>query len=233
MNLNDVHVQVRTLLDKAQVGYVTPSEIDNALDMAQLELFNEFYSNTRAYQVGRPVPPVSYSVTQKVNDALSPFKEREILQPADVPNGVITLPENYFHLLSLMQRTFNSAQGLPIWNAIKIVSEDELAERLDSFIFTPLSSKPIGVINSKASIQLFPEDPTQIEVWYLRRPVKPEWVYTTTGRELVYDDVNSTQLEWSIVHFNSIIHKTAVLLGASLKDNLSLQSNTAKDQRVQ
>jgi hypothetical protein len=232
MNIKDVHDRIRLLLDKSQVGFVSPSEIDHALDMAQLDLFNELYGNARQYQPGRSVPPIHYGATQKINDSLSPFKEVLNLEEADTTNGVISLPSDYLHVIGIYLRSYDNTLARNIYKSIKIVSEDELAKRLDSFIFSPSSSTPVGIINGKGMIQLFPEDSIDVDIHYLRRPAKPFMNYTSTNRSINYNDNGSVQLEWQETDLNTLINKAISVLGASLKDMQSVQFGEMKDNKI-
>jgi hypothetical protein len=234
MTIKDVHDRIRLILDKSQVGYVSPVEIDHALDMAQIDLFNELYGNARAYQPGRSVPPLHYGATQKINDALSPFKVKVTLGTADTANGLISLPVTYVHLIGIYKRSYNNALLRNVYKSIKIISEDELANRLDSFIFNPSTSAPVGVLNGKGSIQLFPMNDLDVDVHYLRRPATPVFGYSinSSARTLIYDANSSTQLEWSDIHINNIISKAVSVLGASIKDPQAVQFGELKDNKI-
>ena len=234
MTIKDVHDRIRLILEKSQVGYISPAEIDHALDMAQIDLFNELYGNARAYQPGRSVPPVHYGATQKIDDALSPFKVKVTLGTADTANGLISLPATYFHLIGIYKRSYNNTLQRNVYKSIKIISEDELANRLDSFIFNPSTSAPVGVINGKGSIQLFPMTDLDVDVHYLRRPVAPVFGYSinVNTRALIYDANTSIQLEWSDVHTNNLISKAVSVLGAAVKDPQSVQFGEMKDNRI-
>jgi hypothetical protein len=98
------------------------------------------------------------------------------------------------------------------------VDEDELGGILNSEIVSPSETYPILNLESYSSgqmvLQAYPESATpNISISYLRRPAAPQLIYTMSGRQVVYDDANSIQLEWSDVSIEKIIQRSLGMLG--------------------
>ena len=93
LNIEQVHKRVSFLIRKNRWGYVSPEEIDIALDMAQLDLFNEYYGNENKYQYGRPIPPMAYGQTGKTTDPIYRFVEKIVLNETEH-----AVPDDFVHL---------------------------------------------------------------------------------------------------------------------------------------
>ena len=68
-------------------------------------------------------------------------------------------------------------------------------------------------------------------VTYLRRPVAPVYAYTTiSGRVIVYDPVNSVQLEWKQTDIIPILLKALSSIGINLSNSDLGQFSQIKTQ---
>lgn len=228
MTIDKVHDDILFIADKVQGSYFSHEEIDRVLDMAQRSWFMELYGNPKQYQPGRYTPSISYGVSQKINDSLAPFKKTASFT-SDV-TGVVTLPTDYLHLLSM--HTLEMLSSTVYKRPVRIINEDELVNRLNSQVCPVLSSDPIGILNATKLVQLFPDTLSQAgKIYYLRVPAVPEFGYIQSGVSITYDPTASTQLEWDDLNINQIINKALVLLGINLKDAEVIQLSMAQDNK--
>ena len=160
------------------------------------------------HQPGRPIPPIAYGQTQKISDDLRFFKRRE--QFTSNSSGIIsltTLSGEYLHLLGVyVSKTLNSVANNSytinpsfilfgsgsadknVTKSVKIVSEDQLADRLVSQVAAPSVTSPIGILgDSGEKIQLFPEESHSGFIMYLERPKKPLFSHVVDGRKIVHN----------------------------------------------
>lgn len=202
MDLKVIHDTILYFLNKEQNGFVTHEEIDLVLDKAQMVLFNQYHTNPKL-----PANPaiVSYGESQRIDDALSVFKDRYTFANVDTPSGVITLPANYQHLLSLYTTVYNSTLGRNVYSGVQVLNEEELISRLESQVIPVTPDDPIAIMNKQNKIQLFPESPATGGVYYLRRPETPVFVYTQSGRTIIYNQAGSTQMLWRDMDVMNII----------------------------
>lgn len=230
MNINDIHNVILFYLNKDQQGFVTHEEIDLALDRAQMTLFNTYHSNPKL--PARTQAEV-YGESQRIDDALSPFKEKYTFNGGLTPSGVITLPTNYMHLISLYTTVYNSQLGRNVYSAVQVLSEDELIDRLESQVIPVSADDPVAIMNKQNKIQLFPEVTSTGAVYYFRRPVPPVFAYTQSGRNIIYDSANSVQLEWREMDINNIIISALQFYGLNLTSQDIVQFAAAKDAQGQ
>ena len=89
MNINDIHNVILFYINKEQQGFVTHEEIDEVLDRAQMTLFNQYHTNPK---IPANTQIELYGDSQRIDDALSPFKAKYTFNAGASPSGVITLP---------------------------------------------------------------------------------------------------------------------------------------------
>jgi len=202
MDLKVIHDTILYFLNKEQNGFVTHEEIDLVLDKAQMVLFNQYHTNPKT-----PANPamINYGESQRIDDALSVFKDKYTFGTVDTPGGVITLPANYQHLLGLFTTVYNATLLRNVYSGVQVLNEEELISRLESQVIPVTPDDPIAIMNKQNKIQLFPESPATGGVYYLRRPAVPAFVYTQSGRTITYNQGGSTQLEWRDMDVMNVI----------------------------
>jgi len=226
LDLKIIHDIVRFYLNKEQGGWFAPEELDDLLDRAQWWFYSEQYD--------------IYARTQKITDALSVFSTP--FSYTSTANGVVSLPVDpkinpcYEHLLSIHCQYYDNINQKTRYRAIKIINEDELAGRLDAQILAPTLQHPVGVVTTVegesaklGTIQLYPEAEITGKGFYLRRPLKPKFVYTMTGREITYNDNTSVQMEWNETSMNKIIIKALQIAGVNITDQMIIEYTELKN----
>ena len=280
MTIKEIHDYIVFILNKETTGYISHKDIDAVIDRGQMSKFMELYGNPKGYQPGRSIPPIAYGQTQKISDDLRFFKKRE--QFTSSSSGVIEFSglTNYLHLLgvyvtgtinSTPDHTFsisddgirtvtNTTVNVNYSKAVKIVSEDQLADRLISQVAAPNVTAPIGILGDGGTkIQLFPEAELSGYIMYLSRPIKPLFSHVVDGRKIVHNPSSSSatftatnpltlpngtsvaagatytlpgsvELNWPEDCINDIINKALVSLGIHIEDVNVYQYAEAKNQ---
>lgn len=230
MDINVTHDTINFYLNKDQNVYLSHEEIDEVLDRAQIALFNQYHTNPK---LPAQTQSDTYGESQRIDDALSPFKELYTFAPVNTPAGVITLPAGYQHLISLYTTVYNSTLGRNVYSGVQVLNEEELIERLESQIIPVSSGDPVAIMNKQNKIQLFPPTGATGGVYYFRRPLKPVFAYTQSGRTVTYDDANSVDLEWKDIDVNNIISIALSYFGIHMSAMDVIQFAQAKTQEGQ
>lgn len=217
MTIQDVHNIILFYIRKAQQDSITHAEIDALLDRAQMAQFNMYHSNPMIYTVPGRKENFGYGDSQRMDDALSPFKKTYTFTTLDTANGIITLPDDYMHLIALKTTRFNATLGRNVTIPVQVLAEDELIERLESQVLPVSLSDPICVMNAAKKIQLFPETPQTGMVYYFKRPKAPKFAYTQSGRVITYNSGSSDQLEWNEADVNNIISQALSYVGLNIQ----------------
>ena len=180
-----VHDKISFLIKKKRWSFVPPEEIDIAIDLAQNDLFENFYGNTNKYRYGRPIPPSAYGQTSGTTDPLLAFIKH---LPIDSINGWIDIPTDYIHLDSgfLFNSDTSEYKPLPLVNTDKkafransqlmpVNDKTDMSNAFISFAFD--IDKP-----STLGIQLYPRaDPVANEclrIFIICQHQKPRSIYT-------------------------------------------------------
>ena len=202
MDIKTIHDTVLFYLNKEQNGFVSHEEIDEILDRAQMVLFNQYHTNPK---VPAQQQAAVYGESQRIDDALSPFKSKYTFNAGLTPLGLITLPSGYMHLISLFTTVYNNALARNVYSGVQMLSEEELVERLESQVIPVSVDDPVATMVSGNQIQLYPSQGSSGVVHYFSRPIKPVFAYTQVGRVITYNQVSSVQMPWKDMDVNNII----------------------------
>ena len=147
-------------------------------------------------------------------------------------NAVISV-YNYKEYLNLLDVSINYNEGgRDYYLGLKMTNEDELSGRLMSQIDPPTEQTPVASMVQRRTIQLWPADNNYIgKVTYMRRPKPPVYGYSVVGgRNIVYEPINSVQLEWKDSDINFILLKGLSSIGINLSDQEVSQFAEMKSQ---
>ena len=239
MTIKETHNFITFVLNKEVSGYVSPTDIDRALDRAQMSKFVELYGNPKGYQPGRPIPPIAYGMTQKIADDLRRFKKVENYTTSIGAGNIIdltALADEYLHLIGLNntqqlvshhKTNFSASNGIVtttvdtpnvnLTKNVKIVDEDELADRLISQICEPDEFSPIAILGDGGTkLQLYPLTTAHNgQIFYLRRPKKPFFSHVVDGRKIIHNPSNSGTLNHTATNALTAQDGSAVAAGAT------------------
>jgi hypothetical protein len=217
MDLNEFYTLLNFYINKEQGGWYAPEEITRLVVRAQTTLYNTYYTK--------------YSTSQRLDDALAPFKVDYQFTIISSPDGLITTPADYLDLLGIYTIVIGS-DNIARKKAVEIVNEEELVIRLNSQVVPVTPDDPIGIIKADWNIQLYPDEPQAGIMMYLREPVAPYYAYSVvSGRVIVYDQANSVQLEWSDKDQETILLIALNGLGINLSEADILQWSELKTQQ--
>jgi hypothetical protein len=229
MDLLEIHRRVRLALNKDITGYLSPEEIDRALDRAQLMEMRHLYGDDRKL----PNSPLAYGMTLKIHADLTPFKRSVNFTTGTYnessntlgtgPAGVMVFPQDYLYPIAI------TVKDSGVERTVKIVSEDEIGIRMASALRPPTASRPIAVLGGtdvsgisfvagKNRAQLFPERAYTATLYYLSRPAIPELKGTTSGRVFTYDRVSTVQLQWPDTAIDRVIERAIAILAENLQE---------------
>lgn len=204
MTLDKAYDLLNFFINKVQGAYFTPAELDNLVDRAQHTLFNSYYTR--------------YAVSQRLDDALNPFKVDFAFSLVTTPGGLLTAPSNYHNLLSISVTIVDSGNVTRV-RPVQLVEEDDLANRLNSQVVPVTVNDPVAISKARWAFQLYPAQPMAGTMTYLRIPAAPFFSYSViSGRVIVYNAGSSVQLEWNDKDIVSILHIALDGLGINMSE---------------
>lgn len=205
--IKDIHDLVNFLAGKNIATKQPPEKVDMVLYEVVVDLFNGYYDN--------------YVKTQKISDYLLPFKRTKTIA---VTANFGALPADYQHTRAI--RTLTGGK-------VDLVEDKFWDGRKNSKVAPPSATNVIAKIEvPEADVTL-----RIIEVWpsqdvimeYFKAPAKPKYAFTLSGSRYVYDDLNSVDVEFSLLLYNDIKKRVLSGMGINLRDrDLTIYSEQAK-----
>ena len=212
MNIQEVCNFINFFINKFTGQFYTIPELIEVIDRGQISLFEDLQPR--------------YATSQRIKDALSPFKET--MPFTTLISGVVTITDPDYLALGDIQ-IYYTAAGATRYAGIDVVNEDIRAGRLNSQVDPVTVTNPIAEQVGIKSWRLYPASAYNGDVTYLRRPVKPVFGYTIiSGRVIVYDPNTSTQLEWLEQWHNAVCIKALASIGINIREGEVSQFAEAK-----
>jgi hypothetical protein len=207
MTLQDSFNLLNFWINKFTGAYYTIPELELILDRGSLSLYEDLQPK--------------YATSQRIKDALAPFKARYDFLPANTVSGVVVIPSNstFVNLLDV-QITFQIS-NTTVYYQPTMLNEDERAPILNSQINPVTITSPAAEIIAPRYIKLYPTpsggNGYTGTVTYLRRPLKPVFGYSViSNRVIVYNPSTSTELEWSENWQNVVLIKALSSIGINI-----------------
>jgi len=209
-NINQIHNFISFIIRKERGAFITPAEIDNALEAGQLEVIEDYFK--------------LYGMTQQIHDALNPVKVfASITTDA---SGEVNFGTNHLHLLPLTY----TVDGSTI-SRIRILQDNEWVDALTSQLRPATRETPIARTLS-TKMQIYPAGVYTVFISYIKRPEKPTFGYTQSGRTITYDPTSSTQIELGDAYVDKIIAKALAYLGINMNENDIIQFSNMQDAKT-
>jgi hypothetical protein len=198
-------------------SYFSPEELDAVADRGQMALYTDLQPK--------------WATSQRVKDALAPFRQTWNFTPSNTISGYLPIPSNLNYLNLLAVDVTYDISGVTRYVPVQMVNEDEWGSRMNSQIDPVTVTSPIGKLVAPGLIQMAPLTGYTGVVTFLRRPVAPQFIYSViSGRVIAYDDAPSTQLEWRETEQDAVLLKALASLGINLSDPEVSQFAEAKNQ---
>lgn len=204
MDLQEIHLRFLSLINKSQGAYYPPEQIDQWLDMGQMEIFNQYY--------------LQFAKSQRIADALAPFKKKYVFTNITTPGGVVTVPSDYFDAIRMSMVVQDASDDTTKTRPCPRLNDDELSARINSQIKPPSLMWPVAEIIENWNLQLYPKQPMAGELSYLSRPTAPHFVYTTIGGVITYNQLASAQMEWADKNILEIINAAVDFSGINTRE---------------
>lgn len=185
MTIDEAYRLVNYVANKEQKGEIKPDEFNLLAIQAQLEAIMTRLGNQKRLN-DRFIPPTGYKVNQQAKEEILPLITKS---PALVPaSGIAPYPIDYFGYDNVQR-----VDGTPI----TIVESDQLGRIKKSYITPPIESDPFCCFHSNG-IELAPGTLSDAYLYYVRRPVNPNWDYTVSQQVYVYNSGSTPQLSGKV-----------------------------------
>lgn len=182
MTIDQAYKFIQFVYNKAQTGYIEPSQFNMLAPIMQMSLINDRLGNVKKYRSPNQSPPYGFNSSQKIREELKGI----MVKPTTIAisSGKFNYPADY-----LYYDTISAGDKL-----VQEVTEDQIVELNNSLIRPPSATYPKCVLHQEG-IFVYPTSITSIKLAYVRKPDDPTWGYTIVNDEPVYDAGSSTDFE--------------------------------------
>jgi hypothetical protein len=206
MNVNDMYRICQFAVNKAQNGYLTPSEFNLIINQAQVSYQDYLLGEFQQYQYGRPQARINYSQNENIRQRLSPLITQATLT-IDGTSGEAPYPADYVQADAITTTTLKR---------VRYVQQDALYSYYNSEI-DPIETNPIYLLEP-TGFQFYPITLGIAILTYVKDAPQIVWAYNLVSGRPVYDSGASVQPVWDNVDLLEIIARGLKLIGLNLQD---------------
>ena len=206
MNVNDMYRICQFAVNKAQNGYLTPSEFNLIINQAQVSYQDYLLGEFQQYQYGRPQARINYSQNENIRQRLSPLITQATLT-IDGTSGEAPYPADYVQADAITTTTLKR---------VRYVQQDALYSYYNSEI-DPIETNPIYLLEP-TGFQFYPITLGIAILTYVKDAPQIVWAYNLVSGRPVYDSGASVQPVWDNVDLLEIIARALKLIGLNLQD---------------
>tara|TARA_R100000458_G_scaffold45225_1_gene43417 strand:- start:1361 stop:2062 length:702 start_codon:yes stop_codon:yes gene_type:complete len=210
VGINKVYNKVLAIANKEQRGYIVPQEFNLFADLAQLEIFEQYFYDKNQFMRVHGNDGEYSDIIHNLNEKINIFERTASVNA----NGQIQA--NDFYRL-----------GTVIFNGDTEVEEVEPHEILymnKSPLMAPTVTRPVYVRSTTPfmgiMVQAYPSAAnTNLTCTYIKKPTKPQWGYVVINDRAMYDGDSSvtTNFELHSSEENELVYKILKLAGVSMK----------------
>ena len=218
--IEDLHDFIRGTIKKNYGGFVSPNDIDRAINRAQFDLFDQLVKN--------------YKKTE-LFDYDHIFLKQSNFSITSSDNGEKTLSSidaNFIEAITFYYK--DSSNNLHEGNLMKW---DSFIDRKNSSIVPPIINtatseyKPIATIyDGKIQVAPRPSSGTyNFVLLYFKKPANGVYGYTESNGVITQNQSTSTDLDWDERSFSDIVNRALTYLGFPIKDAEIIQAESIID----
>ena len=200
ISVEALHKDIRSQLKKHTSGFVSPEDIDDALNKAAIDALSTIVS--------------AYRFDKQINNA-----DQELLVSATLAGStsIHTLPDDIYSIVGVFDGNFEG----------DILSAFDFNNRRNSLILAPTKTRPVATIynNGGPKIEVLPASATNT-IKYWKNPEPCVYAYTVTAGVITFSAGGSTDLEFPMSYYTQIINRALVYLTPSAKNTEAAQLET-------
>ena len=232
VSIDTVYQRVLTLANKEQRGYITPQEFNLLANQAQMELFEQYFTDIIKYNA---VPGNTQEFADPLNVIYEKVNEFDIDQDDAwmagnmlVTNEIIDIPWNIIYKIGTVR--VNGAQ-------VELVNGKDFDATRISPLTLPTETRPIGNTNGfglrvaiGADTFATPGNDFNMSISYIMRPPQVQWAYVIVNDKALYNDNISVDFELHASEETELVYTILKLAGVNLKAQEVVQVGQTLEQ---
>lgn len=244
--INSVRNTVLSVLNKNNYGYISPSDFNLYSKQAQMELFEEYFSqyNKIINMENSRMSGVSYGDLLKVaGEAIEIFSQTSLLTQVSPGVNKYYLPSlsttgyDYYMINKVLCYDVSGITSVYLGEAEK-VNHSKITMLVNSMLTTPTEAYP-AYTQEGGIMTIYPSTinlPGRVEAQYFRYPKDPKWTYITLLNGTPTFDQSQPDyqdFELPIEDEYKLIMKILQYCGVSIRENEIVQFGMAQEQHEQ
>ena len=223
VNINNVYQKVLALANKEQRGYITPQEFNLFANLAQMEIFEQYFYDLNQLSRTRSNSKEYSDIVDNLNEKISFF---EVIN-ATVTGGTTLTP-------SAGTEVYRVGTVMHVDVEIEEVQRNQLLYINKSPLTKPTQTRPIYVRENENTVRIYPASIATATFDYIRKPTDPNWGYIVAETKALYHPTNSTDFELHPSEEAELVYKILKLAGLSIKrDDLARGGQGLESMQVQ
>ena len=215
ISIDTVYQKVLTFANKEQRGYITPQQFNMFADMAQKEIFEQYF----------------YDLNQI---ARAPGRSEEYSDYAHNLNEKVAIFETTGAGSILADNLYRLGTVIVGGSEVEEVQQNELLYMNQSYLTEPKENRRVYVRTGEKTIDVSP-DSTDITYTYVAVPSKPSWAYIVINERAMYDSSNAVNFQLHQAEESELVYRILVFAGISMqKPNIAAAAvalESAKQQQ--
>ena len=218
--IEDLHDFIRGTIKKNYGGFVSPNDIDRAINRAQFDLFDQLVKNYKKTELF----DYDHIFLKQTNFTLTSSDNGE--------KTLSSIDANFIEAITFYYK--DSSNNLHEGNLMKW---DSFIDRKNSSIVPPIINtatseyKPIATIyDGKIQVAPRPSSGTyNFVLLYFKKPTNGVYGYTESNGVITQNQNTSTDLDWDERSFSDIVNRALTYLGFPIKDAEIIQAESIID----
>ena len=197
--IDTVYQKVLTFANKEQRGYITPQQFNLFADMAQKEIFEQYFYDLN--QLAR-IPGRS----EEYSDIVHNINEKIAIFESEVTGSPLSLADDMYRLGTVISNG----------NEVEEVQQNELLYMNNSKLTAPNKDRKVYVRTGDKSIEITPST-ASVTYTYLRVPSKPSWGYVVINERAMHDSSNTINFDLHQAEESELVYRILAFAGISMK----------------
>lgn len=213
--------------------YKSAEEIQNAINVAQLDLYKRLRGNLAQYAPGRPSSAIYPEVTTTAADAIAELYVSLTNQPFDPQVGFVTLDAGVGVTLDIvlsLEVAYNDAPQN--YYPINIVPDNQYLMLANNPVVPPAKQRPIGRMYSLLTYNVLPiSDANNFRARIIKLPTPVAFTFIENDGPIPTINV-ITPIDWTADKLDNLVYGTVANLGFNLSNGVLVQSGNAMNDKI-
>ena len=213
--IDTVYQKVLTFTNKEQRGYITPQQFNLFADMAQKEIFEQYFYDLN--QVAR-----APGRSEEYSDYAHNLNEKVAIFESDATGSPNALAYDLYRLGTVRS---NGSE-------VEEVQQNELLYMNKSYLTAPKQNRKVYVRTGDKSIDVTPST-SSVSYTYVRVPSKPSWGYVVINERAMYDSSNTINFDLHQAEESELVYRILAFAGIAMQKPNLAQSAVALESAKQ